>query len=92
VEAALESKVDPDELRHEMMSARPNGRKPGKIESLINISLRHEYLTKPLAQAAHLVRKAGNDAIHGGELDEQATWGVLDRTRHVVEHVYSDAT
>ena len=88
VEAALESKVDAEELRREMATPRPNGRKPGKIESLITIATRQRLLTEPLGQAAHFVRKAGNDAIHGAELDEQRTWGVLDRTRHIVEHVY----
>jgi hypothetical protein len=89
VEAVLESKVDGDELRREMATPKPNGAKPGKIEALIRIATRRGYLTEPLGQAAHFVRKSGNDAIHGAQLDEQVTWGVLDRTRHVVEHVYS---
>ena len=91
VEAALESIVDAEELRKEMASTRPSGGKPGKIESLINIATRRGHLTEPLGGAAHSVRKAGNDAIHGAQLDEQAAWDVLDRARHIVEHIYGRA-
>jgi len=92
MEAALESAVDNEELRLEMASPRAGGRKPGKIESLIAISVRRGALTEPLGDAAHFVRKTGNDAVHGFQsLDEQLAWKVLDRTRHIVEHVFMRA-
>lgn len=91
MEAALESRVDGDELRREMGTTKSNGTKPGKIEALIRIATRQGYLTQPLGEAAHFVRKSGNDAIHGAQLDEQKSWSVLDRTRHIVEHIYSRA-
>ena len=92
LEATLESAVDTEELRLEMSSPRPDGRKPGKIESLIAVSVRRGVLTEPLGRAAHRVRKTGNDAIHGSRaLDERSTWEVLDITRHIVEHVFTRA-
>ncbi len=92
LEVALESKVDADELRYEMASVRPGGRKSGKIASLINISIRPGFLTEPLGGAAHSVRKTANQAIHGSQaMDEQSTWNVLDQTRHIVEHIYTQA-
>jgi hypothetical protein len=83
LEAVLRSVVPAEDLRTEIRSTQR-----GEIESLIKIAVRQGILTEPLGRAAHDVRKRGNDAIHGTQLDEASTWDVLDHTRQIVEHVY----
>jgi hypothetical protein len=91
MEAVLESVVNENELRQEMLVKGPNGRSQGKIESLIIVAARRGFLTSDLVAAATVVRRKGNGAIHGDPLSEEVAWDVLDRTRHIVAHVYAQA-
>ena len=86
MEAALRSVVQPDRLLEERWKT-----KCGEIESLINVAARDGLLSEPLRDAAHLVRQAGNDAVHGKDISMEGSWKIIQFTRRIVEQVYERA-
>ena len=86
MEAALSSVVPLDRLLEERWKT-----KCGEIESLINVAARDGLLSEPFRDAAHLVRQAGNDAVHGEDITMEGSWKILQFTRQIVEHVYERA-
>src|SRR4029453_13198603 len=74
----LEDCVPPERVLQERWQT-----KRGELECLINVASRTGLLPKELTVAAHIVRKAGNDALHGAPCSEEATWDVLVYTRRL---------
>jgi hypothetical protein len=85
VEAALRDCVNPSDLLNERWKS-----KKGELECLINVAARCGVLTPKRCGQAHRVRQAGNNALHGGEPTDEATWAILLDTRAVVEAVCSE--
>lgn len=88
MEAALKDHVSPREVWTEQEGyPHPDGSKRGQLECLIRVAERSDLLDRALSDAAHKVRRAGNDAAHG-DVQTADGWDTLLRTRQVVEHLY----
>jgi hypothetical protein len=62
--------------------------KRGAIECLINVAGRKNVLNGDLVRKAHLVRKAGNGALHKAAPSDETAWRTLQGTRRIVTYLY----
>jgi hypothetical protein len=84
LEAALHERVDMTQLLQDRLQDRSRPKK-GELESLINLGVR--TLGADALEKAHLIRKAGNDAMHGKEPSDDDAWAVLLDTREILERL-----
>lgn len=87
LETVLRSKVPKHDLLQEVWRS-----KTGELESLINVAASRSILSPDLRSAAHSVRRAGNDAVHGPSPKDEDVWELLIRMRQIVEYVCSPKT
>jgi hypothetical protein len=82
LEAALSERVDDVAVLQERSRTRK-----GELECLINVARAKGLLSAKMANAAHRVRRSGNEALHGLAPNDEEAWECLLDVRHLVERL-----
>lgn len=85
IEGALNERVPYNVVREEQYQA-----DKGYLEALIDASATCGFLNDRMRKTAHLIRDAGNKALHGKEPADSRAWEVLSGARAIVEYLCSE--
>lgn len=80
LESALSERVNSADVLQERMRT-----KRGELECVISVATRTGMLKGKASSRAHVIRMAGNAALHGDEPSDDTAWGILLDVRHILE-------